>query len=168
MPVNCMPNNREIKMSHNKNKYHRRSIRLREYDYASPSWYYITICTHNRECLFGEVNDGKIVLSQIGKTAQEYWLEIPNHFANTELDEFVIMPNHIHGIIIINDNPSSNDRIVNDNRRDTACKCPYKSIRQTGSGFIINNHGFIQICGNQKNQWIAAHTGCKIVAIQVL
>lgn len=87
----------------NKNKHHRGSIRLKGYDYASPGWYYITICTHSRECFFGDVNDGKMVSSQIGKTAKEYWLEIPDHFTHVELDEFVVMPNHIHGIVIIND-----------------------------------------------------------------
>jgi putative transposase len=71
-------------MSEYKSKSNRRSIRLKEYDYTSPGWYYITICTHNRECLFGEVIKGKMVLSPIGKTVQEYWLQIPNHIPNIE------------------------------------------------------------------------------------
>lgn len=94
-------------MSYDKNKHHRRSIRLKEYDYTSPGWYYVTICTHQQTCLFGDINNGRIVLSSIGKMAQEYWLQIPNHFKFVELDEFVIMPNHIHGIIIINDRPGN-------------------------------------------------------------
>jgi REP element-mobilizing transposase RayT len=96
-------------MSNNKNKYHRRSIRLKEYDYTSPGWYYVTICTHQQAVLFGDINNGRIVLSSIGKMAREYWLQIPNHFKFVELDEFVIMPNHIHGIIIINDRPGNGD-----------------------------------------------------------
>jgi putative transposase len=102
-------------MSEYKSKSNRRSIRLKEYDYTSPGWYYITICTHNRECLFGEVIKGKMVLSPIGKTVQEYWLQIPNHLPNIELDEYVIMPNHIHGIIIINDKNVNNRRGVRSN-----------------------------------------------------
>ena len=91
-------------MSNIKNKPNRRSIRFKGYDYTSPGWYYITICTHQQECIFGNIRNGEMVLSPIGKIAQKYWLEIPDHFKHVELDEFVVMPNHIHGIIIINDN----------------------------------------------------------------
>jgi putative transposase len=97
-------------MTYDKNKYNRRSIRLKEYDYASPGWYFVTICTHQQNCLFGDIQNGKMVFSPIGKIAQEFWLEIPSHFKNIELDEFVIMPNHIHGVIIINDNGWDNGK----------------------------------------------------------
>ncbi len=83
-------------------KHHRRSIRLKGYDYSQPGAYFITICTKNRECLFGNVVDGKMMLNDAGQIAQNCWLEIPDHYPNVILDEFVIMPNHIHGIIIIN------------------------------------------------------------------
>ncbi len=85
-------------------KHHRRSIRLRGYDYSQSGSYFITICTHNRECLFGDVVDGKMILNEFGNVAQQCWLEIPQHFEHVELDAFVVMPNHVHGIIIINNN----------------------------------------------------------------
>jgi len=90
----------------NQNKYnpeihHRRSIRLRGYDYSRAGAYFITICTQNRECLFGEISDGVMVLNDAGKFAQSCWFDIPKHFPNAESDEFVVMPNHIHGIIVI-------------------------------------------------------------------
>ena len=84
-------------------KHHRRSIRLKGYDYTSAGAYFVTIVTYQRECLFGEIVDGKMVLNDYGRVADEYWREIPEHFDNVELGAFIIMPNHIHGIIIITD-----------------------------------------------------------------
>ena len=86
-------------------KYKRHSLRLRDYDYSRSGAYYITICTKNKECLLGEIITDKtplIRLSPIGGIVRKFWLEIPEQFRNVELDEFVIMPNHIHGVIIIN------------------------------------------------------------------
>jgi len=76
---------------------------LRGYDYAQSGAYFITIVTQNRASLFGHVANGKMVLNDAGMATQNCWLEIPNHYPNVTLDEFVIMPNHIHGIIVIND-----------------------------------------------------------------
>ena len=88
-------------MVYNPEKHHRRSIRLQGYDYTRPRGYFITVCTCQRKNLFGEIIDGTMKLNEYGKIAEQYWLEIPQHFPKTELDEFVIMPNHIHGIIWI-------------------------------------------------------------------
>jgi len=81
----------------------RRSIRLQDFDYSQPGAYFVTICTHNRECLFGEIVDGEMKLNDMGQVVQECWNDLPNHYANIELDQFVVMPNHVHGIIIIMD-----------------------------------------------------------------
>ena len=80
-------------------KYNRRSIRLQDYDYSQSGAYFVTVCTKNNECLLGNVINGETVLSPIGKIAQEYLINIPNHFKNVRLDTFVIMPNHIHLLI---------------------------------------------------------------------
>ncbi|HEX8974328.1 MAG TPA: transposase [Patescibacteria group bacterium] len=85
-----------------KNKYAIKSSRLAGYNYSQDGMYFITICTRDREHFFGDIVDGKIILSEIGKIAEEYWKKIPNHFPFINLDEFVIMPNHMHGIIKIN------------------------------------------------------------------
>ena len=82
-------------------RHHRHSIRLKGYDYTRPGAYFVTICTHERICLFGDVVNGKMELNEYGDIAQECWLAIPEHFANARLDAFVIMPNHVHGIIIL-------------------------------------------------------------------
>jgi len=80
-----------------------KSIRLKEYDYTNPNWYYVTICSHNKKFLLGEINKGKMKLNDFGKVINNFWNEIPDHFPNVELDYYVIMPDHIHGIIIINE-----------------------------------------------------------------
>jgi REP element-mobilizing transposase RayT len=85
-------------------RHHRRSIRLKEYDYSQPGDYFITICTHNRECLFGEIVNGKMQLTPIGLIVEDEWKRTPLIRNNVELGPFVIMPNHLHGIIILNDN----------------------------------------------------------------
>jgi len=84
-----------------KGKYRIPSNRLQNWDYGWNAQYFITICTQNREYFFGDVINGKMVLSEIGKMAEKYWHEIPEHFPFVKLDAFVVMPNHIHGIIEI-------------------------------------------------------------------
>ena len=79
----------------------RRSIRLRDYDYSQPGAYFITICTLDLECLFGDVVDGRVELNGLGEIAQRCWYEIPDHFLNVKQDEFIVMPNHVHGLIMI-------------------------------------------------------------------
>ena len=83
------------------NKYRIKSTRLKHWDYSSPGAYFITICTKNRELFFGEIVYGKIKLSQIGKIVKNFWMEIPKHYPNVNLDEFVLMPDHVHGLIFI-------------------------------------------------------------------
>lgn len=78
----------------------RQSIRLKNYDYSQSGLYFVTICTQNRECLFGDVVDGKIKLNNIGLLINKYWKKLTDKFP-IELDEYVVMPNHMHGIIII-------------------------------------------------------------------
>ena len=82
-------------------KHHRRSIRLKGYDYSSEGAYYVTIVIQGRECLFGEIVDGEMYINEYGEVVQKWWNEIPIHFPNIELGAFVIMPNHVHGTIFI-------------------------------------------------------------------
>jgi putative transposase len=89
-------------MKYNPEIHHRRSIRLRGYDYSRAGLYFITICTKDRECFFGKIADGEMVLNDAGKIAYEEWEKLPKRFPNFELDVFQIMPNHMHGIIVLN------------------------------------------------------------------
>lgn len=81
--------------------HHRRSIRLRGHDYRLPGAYFITVCTHGREPLFGRLVAGEMQRNAAGHLLQRFWDEIPVHFPQTALDEFIIMPDHIHGIVHI-------------------------------------------------------------------
>ena len=82
--------------------HHRRSIRLKEYDYSQDGHYFVTICVQNHVEYFGVVENGEMILNQFGKIVEKCWNELPDHYGNCELDEYVIMPNHFHGILIIN------------------------------------------------------------------
>jgi putative transposase len=88
---------------YNPDRHHRRSIRLNGYDYTSPGAYFITLCTQRRQCLFGEVIDGEMRLNSVGEWVRSRWVNLPRHFPSVQLDEFVVMPNHVHGIIWLGD-----------------------------------------------------------------
>ena len=88
-------------MKYNPAIHHRSSIRLKNYDYSQSGMYFVTICVQNGQCLFGQITNGKIILNEYGQTVQMVWNELPQHYSNVQLGEFVVMPNHVHGIIII-------------------------------------------------------------------
>ncbi|MBI4000088.1 MAG: transposase [Candidatus Omnitrophica bacterium] len=79
----------------------RRSIRLKDYDYLSEGMYFVTICTQDRQHVFGEIADGVMGLNNAGQMIQESWKQLPERFDTVKLDEFIVMPNHVHGIIAI-------------------------------------------------------------------
>jgi len=85
-----------------KNLPNRKQIRLKKYDYSLPGWYYVTICTQNRENLFGDIGNQKMIINDAGKMIDKWYLKIPDRFKNVTLDTYRIMPNHLHGIIVIN------------------------------------------------------------------
>ena len=90
-------------MTFDPEKHHRRSIRLRNYDYSQPGAYFVTICTYQKQSWFGEIKNGQIYLNQLGKIVADEWLKTCKIRPNFKLDEWVIMPNHFNGIVIIND-----------------------------------------------------------------
>ncbi|MBN1127506.1 MAG: hypothetical protein JXA71_00865 [Chitinispirillaceae bacterium] len=83
----------------------RKNIRLRNWDYKSPGAYFITLCVYDRESLFGEVRKGKMLLNQYGEIADACWRKIPEIRNYVELDKYVVMPNHFHGILILKPSP---------------------------------------------------------------
>lgn len=110
-----------------KNKYRIETPLLKKWDYSRDGYYFTTICVKNHKCLFGYIKYDKVILSSLGEIADKYWHEIPDHFPFVKLDEFIIMPNHIHGILVIN-----RDR----DRRDKALPCLYMDMDTD-----VNNHG---------------------------
>ncbi len=88
-------------MTYDPNIHHRKSIRLKGYDYSQAGLYFITICVQDRACLFGEISMGKMKLNDAGEMVETEWLKLPERFQNIELHEFVVMPNHFHAILQI-------------------------------------------------------------------
>ena len=84
-----------------KNKYRIESTRLPHHNYAANGWYFVTICTKDKLWFFGDIVSGNIQFSAIGEIATKFWSDIPNHFQDVDLDAYIIMPNHVHGIIVI-------------------------------------------------------------------
>jgi REP element-mobilizing transposase RayT len=102
-------------------RHRRRSIRLPHHDYAG-GVYFVTVCTHGRVHLFGEIAGGAMIPNAAGDIVHRCWDAIPDHFPRVIVDAFVVMPNHIHGIVGITDGPATNDGADRD--RSTACRAP--------------------------------------------
>jgi REP element-mobilizing transposase RayT len=90
-------------MTNDSHKHHRHTPRLKDYDYSSDGAYFMTLCTHNRECIFGHIIDGEMLPNEYGKIVRDEWHNLPNRYLNIGLDAIVVMPNHIHAIIVIHD-----------------------------------------------------------------
>ena len=88
---------------YNPDLHHRRSIRLKDYDYSQAGAYFVTICTHDKECLFGDIVCGEMQLNTYGQVAQNEWIKTTDIRPNVKLDYYIVMPNHFHGILTINE-----------------------------------------------------------------
>jgi putative transposase len=97
-----------------RNKYRIQSIRLQNWDYGWDGIYFITICANNRISFFGNIENGRMKLSEIGLLAKRFWLEIPDHFSFVSLNAFCIMPNHVHGILTLNKNEKNDETFTHD------------------------------------------------------
>ncbi len=127
-------------------KLRRRSIRLSGYDYARPGAYFVTIVAAGRHCLFGRVENQVVALSDLGRIAEQQWARLPQRFPGLVLGAYVVMPNHLHGILIIHDG-----RGTAGNRADSAdasCRrAPTEEFGKPVSGFNPYDRAFLQICG---------------------
>lgn len=79
----------------------RKIIRLSGFDYATPGYYYVTLCTKNKQCLFGKVAGGEMMINALGRIVVEVWQGLASNFSDLVLDEFIVMPNHVHGLVRI-------------------------------------------------------------------
>jgi len=120
--------------NHDPQHHHRRSIRLAGYDYSQVGAYFVTVCAQGQMCLFGEIRNGEMYLNDVGRIVEQCWNEIPTHFPDVKLDEYVIMPNHVHGILIITDAVGAK----NFSPLQTSLQTPHGTSKTIGS--II--HGF--------------------------
>jgi len=120
--------------------HHRLSIRLKGYDYAQAGAYFVTICTQNRQCLFGDIVDGEMRLNANGREVQALWNELPNRFARLELDAFAVMPNHVHGIIVI---PGRGESCI----RPDDCQQPNSGDHKDRPYGTGHAHGIVTLIG---------------------
>ena len=120
-------------MKYNPDNHHRRSIRLKGYDYSQAGLYFITICTQNSLHLFVKITNDEMILNDAGMMIEKWWYELKNRFPNIELDEFIVMPNHFHGIIqIINTNTATvgaDTRVCPDNKGEHTGSPLHKMIQ---------------------------------------
>ncbi len=122
----------------------RKNVRLKEYDYRTAGYYFITICTQKKEHAFGEIVNEKMQLSMIGDIAKNTWIDLPNKFYNIRLHRYVIMPNHIHGILEITE-WDEKISIMDVVKR-------YKSVVTYGCGRKIWQKGFYEhVIRNEKD-----------------
>ena len=132
-------------MKYDPNKHHRKSIRLKGYDYSSPGAYFVTICTYNGECLFGEIRDSSMYLNDFGKVVENEWWKSSEIRKELDLDVFQTMPNHIHGIVMIQEErPDPNKTVVGANGRS-----PLRMKPKSLSSFIA---GYKSICTKRINE----------------
>jgi len=129
-------------------QYHRRSIRLKGYDYSSDGYYFITICVNKRLCLFGNIENKIMYLNGAGKIINKWWCKLTGKFSNTRLDEYIIMPNHMHGIIHIGGIVGADP-----------CVCPYDAgnqnqINQYGNASVDNQPDKSRLIGKQSDERI--------------
>jgi REP element-mobilizing transposase RayT len=122
-------------MPYNPNIHRRSSIRLKNYDYSQSGMYFITICVQKHQWLFGKISDGGMILNDFGKIAYNEWMNTPHIRRNVQLDAFVVMPNHIHGIIVITDGRGELHSPLNDSPHiDTSmgeCNSPLRGTSNT-------------------------------------
>ena len=151
-------------MRYDSNKHHRRSIRLKGFDYTREGAYFVTICTQNQACLFGEIVNGQMRLNDVGKVVDICWRAIPKHFPRVVLDAFVIMPNHVHGIIWIGPANRANVGAKNlsplppqpprPSQRDaSAFRSPSKTVGSIVRGFKIGVTKWVRTNKNFYTVW---------------
>jgi REP element-mobilizing transposase RayT len=147
-------------MTYNPDIHHRRSIRLKEYNYSAAGAYFVTFCAFQRECLFGNVVDSEMLVNPYGEIVRECWQRMPAHFPYVEIDEFVVMPNHFHAILLINESVGA---------KQSASASPLPHIRESFSlqqgtlpgslGAILQNFKSVS---TRKSNKLRENPGCPI------
>ncbi len=140
-------------MRYDPDKHHRQSIRLRHYDYSQAGAYFVTICVQDRQTLFGSVVDNEMCLNANGLLAQSAWCQLAERFPDIVLDEFVLMPNHLHGILFLPSRRFPNDKIFTLGESVRAFKAVItRIIRQNGqSDFAWQRNYFEHIVRDEQD-----------------
>ena len=113
--------------------YKRRTIRLKEYDYTQAGMYFVTVCVQDKKCLFGDVENGEMLLNEAGRMIDKWWQKLPDKYDEITIDEYCIMPNHIHGII-------NNVGAIPCNRPNKECNIPNKENNRPNKKYNYTNY----------------------------
>ena len=140
-------------MKYNPEIHHRRSIRLKNHDYSSNGIYFVTICIHEKKALFGNIKNEAVICNSSGEIAKNIWDMIPEKFSGVKIDSFVIMPNHIHGILVFEKQEDS-FRTIGDIIRWYKGRCTFE-IRKNCSHFSWQRNYYERIIRNEKSLDIA-------------
>ena len=164
-------------MTYNPDTHHRHSIRLQNYNYSQAGAYFVTICAWQRECLFGEIVNGDMVLNDVGRIVETVWCQLPVHFTSIHLDEYRIMPNHFHGIIYINqfvgvkqDSPAlpafepcgNNGNLTNKGKAGEALALPLQTLRGSISGSLCSIVQNFKSVSSRKINKFRNNPGCPV------
>jgi REP element-mobilizing transposase RayT len=138
-------------MKYSPDIHHRRSIRLKGYDYSQAGVYFVTICTQNRECLFGEITNGDVRLNDAGRMVERWWLELSKKFPTIEIGRYIIMPNHLHGILVFQYHKvvGADLRVCPNSKQGAHIGAPLPTIVQWFKTMTSNEY----IRGAQKHTW---------------
>ena len=149
---------RGIRMAYESEIHRRRSTRLQDWDYSWPWWYYVTIVVKSRQCRFGHIEDDRVALSDLGKIAEDCWRQIPQHHGGIDLDDYVVMPNHIHGIVILNGSGEGRRDVQLNVPTDggTLTECPYTSRREA-MGALSPKRGSLSVVIRTFKAAVTAH-----------
>jgi REP element-mobilizing transposase RayT len=127
-------------LKYNPDKHHRKSTRLNGYDYSSAGAYFVTICVKNRECLLGEIQNGKMILNDFGNIIDYHWKNIPSHFQNVDLDQFIVMPNHLHGILWLVDDDDMATYLAGAKHSGQSISSKHDDVARNASPLHRSNH----------------------------
>jgi REP element-mobilizing transposase RayT len=148
-------------MTYNPETHLRHSILLKEYDYSQAGAYFVTICTWQRECLFGDVVDGVTVLNDIGRIVETVFSRLPEHFTTVQIDEYAIMPNHFHAIIFIHPNVGAK-MPVSDQKRAKHDEAVLSPLHGTMSGSLCSIVQNFKSFSSRKISQSRANPGCPV------
>ncbi len=141
-----------------KNLYRIPSARFKHWDYSDDGWYFVTICVRHHECAFGKIVNDKMVLNDVGNIVQQMWQEIPQHFENVQLDEFIVMPNHVHGIVVIENNRNK-QQCRNAINKNSGCDVINQDLGRDAINRVSTSGGIT----GYKNPMLTQHSLGKII-----
>ena len=136
-----------------KDKYRIDSNRLKAWDYGKNAHYFVSICTQDKSCFFGEIKEGKMILSAVGHIANLYWMEIPNHFPFVELGANIVMSNHVHGVITINKYDDVNGGTVDGDMGVETPKLDVSTVKMMQTANITNHTTAKNRTQNASKKW---------------